>query len=188
LPSQGMPAPRSSSRIQPATLSRVAIVGDGDHGPRELGEETASSQATLSASRWVRRLIEEQHVRPLQQHPAQGHAAPLATGELGHVRVRRRQPQRVHGDLERPVELPQVLRVDLVLQLALLLEELVHLVGRQVLAEAHGDVVEAIEQRLALLHRLGDVAEHVFFRIELRLLREEADLMPSAGRASPWKS
>ena len=59
--------------------------------------------------------------------------------------------------------------------LRLLLEDLVHLLGRQVLAEPRVDLVVAVEQRLDLGDAFLDVAEHGLRRIEPRLLRQEAD-------------
>ena len=91
------------------------------------------------------------------------------------VGVGRRQPQRVHGDLQRAVEVPAVGRLDRVLQLALLVEQLVHLAGRQVLAELQVHLVEAREQPLGLRHRLLDVARARLLGVELRLLRQVAD-------------
>jgi len=61
------------------------------------------------------------------------------------------------------------------LQLALLGEELVHLGGRDVLAELHVDLVEALEQRLRGGHGLLDVLEDVLLGIEGRLLRQVTD-------------
>ena len=53
---------------------------------------------------------------------------------------------RVHGDLERAVELPGVRGVDRILHAGLLGEELLHLRGRHVLAEPHGQLFEARQQ------------------------------------------
>ena len=66
-------------------------------------------------------------------------------------------------------------RFDPVLDLALLLEDLVHLLGRQLLAELRVDLVVAVQQRRDLGDAFLDVAEHGLRRIEPRLLRQEAD-------------
>src|SRR5205814_2334177 len=79
------------------------------------------------------------------------------------------------GELERPVEVPGVRRVDPVLQARLLLEELLHLVGLERLAEPGAHRLEPRQQRARLGDALLDVATHVLRRIELRLLREVAD-------------
>ena len=123
----------------------------------------------------VRGLVEEQHVRGLQEQPAQGHAALLAARELGHVGVARRQAQRVHGDVQLAVHVPGVRGVDLVLHLRLLGDDLVHLRLGQVLAHLHGELFEAGDEGLLARHRLLDVLLHVLLRVEDGLLGEEAD-------------
>ena len=95
----------------------------------------------------VGRLVEQQQVGRLQQQPAQRDAAALAAGERRDVGVGRRQAQRIHRHLEARIEIPRVRRLDLVLQPRLLVEDLVHLLRRHVLAELHVDGVVAIEQR-----------------------------------------
>ena len=126
----------------------------------------------------VGRLVEEQQVGRPQQQPAQRHAAALAARERRDVGVRRRQPQRVHRELDARVQVPAAGRLDAVLDLALLLEDLVHLLGRQILAEAGVDLVVAIEQRADLRDALLDVAEHGLRRVEPRLLLQEPDGRP----------
>ena len=121
----------------------------------------------------VGRLVEEQQVGLREQQPAQRDPAPLAARELRDVGVGRRQAQRVHRDLELAVEVPAVHRVDLVLELRLLREQLVEVgVG---LAHRVADLLEPVEQALGVRHAVGDVAEHVLGRVELRLLGEVAD-------------
>ena len=121
----------------------------------------------------VGRLVEQQQIRRRQQQPAQRDAATLAAGQRRDVGIGRRAAQRVHRQLELRVDLPGVDRVDLVLQPALLLEHLVHLLGRELLAELHVQLVVAIEQRLRRGHAFLDVALHVLVGIEPRLLRQE---------------
>ena len=62
--------------------------------------------------------------------------------------------------------------------LRLLLEQLVHLLIIHRLGEALADAVEALQQREAAADTLHDDAAHVLARIELGLLRQEADLDP----------
>ena len=95
------------------------------------------------------------------------HAPLLAARQLRHVRVARRAAQRVERLLHLRVEIPQALRLDLVLQLGHLVGGLVGVVG--------GDLVVAVDQRLLLRHALHGVAEHVLGGIELRLLGQVAD-------------
>ena len=83
------------------------------------------------------------------------------------VGVGGRQPQRVHRDLERRVEVPGVCSVDALLQARELVGDVVGVVG--------GQRVEAVEQCAELGHALLDVAPHVLGRIELGLLLEQPD-------------
>jgi len=124
----------------------------------------------------VGRLVEHQHVRLGEQHLAQRHAAALAARELRRVRVPRRQPQRVGGDLELAVQVPGAGRVDPVLQLALFLQQLVEVRVR--VGEGLADLVETVDQRLGLGHAFLDIAAHVLAVVELRLLRQVADAQP----------
>ena len=91
----------------------------GDDGAGVLGQMPLEPGDALGVE-VVRRLVEQQQVGLLEQHLAQRHAAPLAAGERRHVGVARRQVHRVHGDFDLPVELPGVVRLDLVLHLGLL--------------------------------------------------------------------
>ena len=128
----------------------------------------------------VGRLVEQQQVGRLQQQPAQRDAAALAARQRLRPGVRRRQPERVHRHLEPRVEVPGVGRVDAVLEPGLLVEHLLHRLGRHLLAELHVDGVVAVEQRPGLGDALFDVAADVLVRVELRLLRQEADRHPLA--------
>ena len=129
----------------------------------------------------VGRFVEQQQVGRLQQQPTQRHAAPLAARKRGDVGVGRRQPQRVHRQIEAAVEIPRVGGVDPVLQPRLLFEHLVHLLGRHLLAELHVHGVVVVEQLPHLGDALFDVAAHVLGRIQHRLLRQVADGDAFAG-------
>ena len=100
----------------------------------------------------VGRLVEQQQLRLVEQQPAQRHAAALAAGELADIGVVGRAAQRVHRQIDLGVELPEILGVDLVLELGHLLGGLVGVVG--------GDLVVAVEQRLLGGHALHDVLAH----------------------------
>ncbi len=177
-----MPWPRSSSRIQPGdVVEEVAIVGHRDDRAR-VGRQVVLQPGHRLGVEVVGRLVEQQQVRRAQQQPAQRHAAPLAARQSGHLRVGRRQAQRVHRLFELAVELPGVGLVDAVLHLALLLEDLLHLVGRQVLAQLQVELVVAVQQVANRLHALFDVALDRLGRVELRLLVQEADLDAGRGK------
>ncbi len=112
-------------------------------------------------------LVEQQQVRLVEQEPAQRDPAALAAGELGDVGVVRRAAQRVHRQVDLGIEFPQVLAVDLVLQLGHFLGGLVRVVG--------GDLVVAVEQRLLGGDALHHVVANAQLGIELRLLLQVAD-------------
>ncbi len=121
----------------------------------------------------VGRLVEEQNVRLRQQQTRQRHAALFAAGELGHIGVARRAAQRIERLLDLGVEVPQVERIDLVLERRHFVGGLFGVIG--------GDFVVAIEDRLLFGDAFHRVAEHVLGRIEFGLLREVADLDAVGG-------
>ena len=150
-------------------VQEVPVVGDRDDGTRVLLQVLLEPEDGLGVQ-VVGGLVEQQQVGLLEQELAQGDPASLATGEAGDVRVGRRAAERVHRLLELAVEVPGVLVVDLLLELAHLLHELVGVVGRQLL----GDLVVLVEQLLGLGDALLDVAEDRLVLVELRLLGEDA--------------
>ncbi len=121
-------------------------------------------------------LVQEQHVRLRQQQAAQGDASPLAPGQGGDVRLPGRQAQRVGGNLQLALQLPAIGGVNGILEAALFLQQLVHLIIVQRFAELHADLVEAVQQLLRLGDALLDVAAHVLVRIQFRFLGQVADL------------
>jgi hypothetical protein len=86
------------------------------------------------------------------------------------------------AELELRVDFPGVEGVDAVLQAALLFQHLVHLLGRQVLAELHVQLVVAVENPLGLGDAFFDVLLDRLLRIELRLLVKEADRDAVGGK------
>ena len=98
-------------------VEEVAVVGDEDHAARIVLEVALEPGDALGVE-VVGRLVEQQDVGLGQQQLGQRHAALLAARQLRHVGVARRAAQRVERLLDLRVEVPQVLRVDLVLQLA----------------------------------------------------------------------
>ncbi len=104
---------------------------------------------------------------------ARGHAAALTAGEVVDEGVRGREAQGIHGALDDAIDLPAAAGVDLVLELGVLLEQLVHV--RRVLAELHADLLEARDEGARLGHGEVDLGLHGVARGELRLLLEEAD-------------
>ena len=115
----------------------------------------------------VGRFVEQQQFRLVEQQLAQRDAAALAAGKLGDVGIVGRAAQRVHRLVDLAVEIPQALRLDLVLQLGHLIGGLIRIVHRQ--------FVVAIEDRLLLGDAFHDVFADGLGGIELRLLLEVAD-------------
>ena len=155
-------------------VEEVAIVRDGDDRARVILQEPFEPGHRLGVE-VVGRFVEQQQVGRQQQQAAQRDAAAFAARQRRDVGISRRAAQRVHREVEARIEVPRVGRVDAVLQLRLLVEHLVHLLGRHLLAELHVDGVVAFEQRLDLGDAFLDVAAHVLRGIELRFLRQVAD-------------
>ena len=68
----------------------------------------------------VRRLVEEEQVRVLEEEPAERDAAPLAAGQGANIGVVWRAPQGLHRDLDVALDVPGVGGVDPVLERTLL--------------------------------------------------------------------
>ena len=163
-------------------VEEVPVVGDRDHGAGVLLQVLLQPLHALGVE-VVGRLVEQQQVGLLEQQLAQRDPAALATGEHGDVGVRRRAAQRVHRLLELGVEVPGVGVVELLLEPAHLVHELVGVVGRHLL----GDLVEPVQLGLGLGHGLLDVAEHGLGLVERRLLVEDADRVAGPeNRARRW--
>ncbi len=147
-------------------VEEVAVVGDDQDRAGIVAQMPFQPVHQLGVE-MVGRLVEQQQIGLVEQQPAQRDAAALAAGELGDVGVVGRAAQRVHRQIDLGVELPQVLGIDLVLELGHLLGGFVRVVG--------GDLVVAVEQRLLGGDALHDVLAHRELGIELRLLLEIAD-------------
>ncbi len=76
-------------------------------------------------------LVEQQQIGPAQQKLGQRHAALFAARKIVDRGIARRAAHRIHRLLHLRFEVPQVLRVDHVLQLARLLGILIIIVGHQ---------------------------------------------------------
>ena len=121
----------------------------------------------------VGRLVEQQDVGFRQQETRQSHAALFTARELRHVGIARWAAQRIEGLLDLRVEVPQVQRVDLILQRR-------HFVGG-LFRIVRGDLVVPVEDGLLFRHAFHGIAEHVLGGIEFRLLRQISDLDAISG-------
>ena len=140
---------------------------DQDHAARVLLQVALEPRHAFRVE-MVGRLVEQQDVGLRQQQLGQRHAPLLAARKLRHIGITRRTAQRIERLLDLRVEVPQVVGVDLVLQLG-------HLVGG-VVGVVRRDLVVAVELGLLFSHALHGIAEHVLVGIELRLLRQIPDL------------
>ena len=120
-------------------------MGDGDDGAGVLGEVLLQPLHGLGVQ-VVGGLVEQQQVGRLEQQLAERDAALLATGEGGDRPVAGRAAQGVHGLLQLGVQVPRVGVVEVLLELAHLVEQRVGVVGRHQL----GDLVEPVELALDL--------------------------------------
>ncbi len=161
-------------------VEEIAIVGDGNDRARILVEEALEPGDGFRVQ-MVGRFVEQQHVGLRQQQAAQRDAAPFAARQLGDIGVPGRQPQCISGDVELAVHFPATGRIDGVLQLALFLEQRVHLVVRHRFGELLTDLVESMQKVHRLAETLFDIAADVLVRIEFGLLRQVPDLDAGLG-------
>ena len=120
-------------------------------------------------------LVKEQDVGFGEQQTAQGHATALATGEVFHGRVAVGTAQGVHGALQLVVQLPSIVLVDEFGELALPLDEFVHLVVAHRFGEFHVHLLIFFQNIHNLLHALLHHLLHGEVVVQLRLLRQIAN-------------
>src|SRR4051812_30817412 len=71
-------------------IEEIAIMRDRDHRAGELGEIALEPPDALGIE-MIGRLVEQEHIRLLEQEAAERHAPLFASGDLGDVRVAGRQ-------------------------------------------------------------------------------------------------
>jgi hypothetical protein len=150
-------------------------VGDRDDGARVLPEEALQPLDGLCVE-VVGRLVEEEQVRVLEEQAAQRDAPLLAAGQGRDVGVVGRAAQRVHRDVDVPLEVPRVGGVDPVLELRLLGPDRL-VVGIGLGPAGHHGVV-LLDQAVDLADAVEDVSLDILRRIQLGLLAEVADGEP----------
>ncbi|MPL74131.1 hypothetical protein SDC9_19941 [bioreactor metagenome] len=153
-------------------VEEVAVVGD-DQDRALVLDQVLLQPGDGFGVEVVGRFVEEQHVGRLEQQLAQRHAAPFTAREGGDIGVIGRAAQRLERDVDLAVEIPQVLGVDLVLQPR-------HLLGG-VVRVVHRELVVAFELGGLFRDTLHDVLAHGLGVVELRLLRQIADLGALGG-------
>lgn len=155
-------------------------MSDGDDGAGVLGEVLLQPLHGLGVQ-VVGGLVEEQQVGRFEEQLAERDAAALTTGEVGDGPVAGRAAQGVHGLFELGVQVPRVGVVEVLLELAHLVEQGVGVVGGHQL----GDLVEAVELAHDLGRALLDVLQHRLGLVERRLLEEHADRVTGREEGVP---
>ena len=153
---------------------------DGDDGARKLAEEVLQPLDRLGVE-MVGGLVEQQHVGLLQQDPAQRDATFLAAAE--HVTSASSGGRR-SASIAISILLSRFQRSSVSMRSctrACSSSSLVTKSSSIGSAKRRRDLVEAVEQLALIGHRLLDVLAHVLRRVELRLLRQVADLRPLRG-------
>ena len=146
----------------------VAVVRDDDERALEVLEIGLEAERRLGVE-VVRRFVEQQHVRFLQEEAGDRHAAALAAGEHLHGLVGRRATHVGHRHLDLVVDVPEVLRVDDLL-------EALHLLRLLGIVELAAEILVAFHHRLCLGNALLDDLADRLGVIELGLLRKVANL------------
>ncbi len=161
-------APATVELEDPAghVVQEVSVVGDHQHRTGIFAKMLFQPSDRFCVE-VVRRFVEEQQVGLRQQQLAERHPALLATGKIVDGGISRRAAQCIHRHLDLAVQVPEVLRVDDVLQLRALLGRFVRIV--------HHQLVVAVEDRSLVGDPFHHVAGDVEVLVELRLLRQVAD-------------
>ena len=129
-------------------IKEIAVVGDDQDGAL-IGDQVLLQPSDGFRVQVVGRFVQQQHIGGFKQQLAQRHAATLAARKVFNHGVIGRAAQRVHRDANAGFQLPQIARVDLVLQICHLVGGLVRVVHRQ--------FVIALENRGFIRHAQHDV-------------------------------
>ena len=130
------------------------------HGSRKLGEVPLQPRDRFCIE-MVGGLVEQQHVRLLEQSATKRHPTLLSTRKFADLSVRWWETKRVHGYLYLAIDVPGVYGVDLLLNPCLVVEQLRHLVVRHRLGEFVRDLLELFQQVMHWLDREIDVLPDV---------------------------
>ena len=130
-------------------VEEVAVMGD-DQDRTLVVDQVLLQPCDGFGVKVVGGLVQQQHVGVFEQQLAECHAALFPARKAVDVGIVGRATQRLHRDVDLGIQIPQVFRVDLVLQLGHLVGGLVRIV--------HGKFVVTVKDRLFLGHAL----HHVF--------------------------
>ena len=126
-------------------VEEIAIVRDCHHRARVF-LQVALEPCDRLRIEMVGRLIEKKQLGTLQQDLAQGYAPAFPAGERGRGGIPRRKAHRVHGDFQVAIEFPRVGRLDGVLGLPEVFQDLFHLVGFEGFAQLGAQFFIAMQQ------------------------------------------
>ncbi len=119
----------------------------------------------------VGRFVQQQQIGLADQQLAKCDPAFLATGKVGHGPIARRQVHHRHRNFDLPIEFPQIVGVDRVLQFGHLVAQLLHLGVVGDVTQQPRDFVVAIDNRTSFGHSDLDVLLHSQVLVEVRFLR-----------------
>ena len=103
-------------------VEKVPVVGDGDDGPLVAGQVLLEPLDALGVE-VVRRFVQEENRGLLEEEPGERDPAALASGQTVDQLVARRAPEGLHRHLDLGGDVPGAQGVDLLLELALPLQD-----------------------------------------------------------------
>ena len=126
----------------------------------------------------VRRFVKQQQIWLFEQQAAKRDPAPFTARKIRNSHIRRRAAQRIQRNIHLPVHFPAIHRVNFFLQFRLFGQQGVHLLLAHFLGEFFGDFIEASEVRGKLGKGRAHILAHCHIGVELRFLRQIANLGP----------
>ncbi|MNQ01434.1 hypothetical protein D3C85_140940 [compost metagenome] len=154
-------------------VEEVAVVGDGHHGAGEAQQELFQPVDRFRIQ-MVGRLVEQQHVGFRQQQLAQCHAALFTTGQHADGGVPWRQAQRVGGHFQLQIQIAAVGSRDDRFQACLFRGQGVEIGVFLGIRGVHGFQLGLRFKHFAQAR--FDFLAHGFCRVQLRFLRQVADV------------
>jgi hypothetical protein len=125
--------------------------------------------------------IKQQDGWLLQQQSAEGHSSSFTTREFVDWSIGRWASQGFHGHVQPSIEIPRASEFELLLQVALLFEKLLHLFGRHLFGELFVDGVVIGEHLLHFAYAFFHNFEHGSGFTGQGLLLEIPDGVPAGG-------
>ena len=161
-------------------VEEVSVVGDGDDRAFVLGQMLFQPVHTFGVE-VVGGFIEQQDGWLLQQQSAEGHSSSFTTREFVDWPIGRWASQGFHGHVQPSIKIPRASEFELLLQVALLFEKLLHLFGRHLFGELLVDGVVIGEHLLHFAYALFHNFEHGSGFTGQGLLLEIPDGVPAGG-------